>query len=281
MRQVREDILGPENLITPEKASYDEHGDITGGIAIERSDRAHPSERKSRVLQLSLVQQYGSTTCPASQVKSTGLVPEPDEVLRSKVIRCASKAIAEGMAKGPPGLVECLETQAELSNIPRIGTDTNVSHPSFQLNITTAVEQETIRDGDTGIKSLGKFGGAHLDGNDTSGTPTAMTVLSQDYDGVEDDVFYILDFGIGWVLEPVSIIYFSGLHYHGGCQPVYKPDREDKDFVYYRLTLIAYPPDDILSGKDAVAFANLPNGQPLKVGWDYRDASVLLIFLNI
>jgi hypothetical protein len=272
MREIREEILGPKELITPEKACIDEHGDITGGIAIERSLRSNLFNRLKRVYQLSLVQQAAHTTAPAAASKVGGLVSEPDLALRSKLLAQASKAIVEGMASGPSGLLEQLETQAELANFPRIGTDTNVAHAAFQLNVTTAKEKKDVSADNMSIASLGKFGGSHVDGNDTPASPTAMTVLSQEYDGVEEDVFYILDFGIGWVLEPVTIIYFSGLHYHGGCQPVYKPDRVDKNFVYYRLTLIAYPPDDILSGNDAVTFANLPNGKPLKIGWDYRDA---------
>ena len=108
-----------------------------------------------------------------------------------------------------------------------------------------------------------------------------MLVLSQEYEGVEEDMFYILDLGIGWDLEPFSALYFSGLHFHGGSQPVYRRDRADPNFVYYQITLIAYPVDELLSGTDSVAFGTLPNGEVLPVGFDFRDVLVIFVIFVI
>jgi hypothetical protein len=103
-----------------------------------------------------------------------------------------------------------------------------------------------------------------------------MSVLSPEYDGVEKEIFYILDIGVGWKMEPLSVLSFSGLHFHGGCRSTYRTDRADRDYIYYRLTLIAYPPELTLSGRASVAFASLP-GEPsdkqqrlLPVGFDFR-----------
>lgn len=123
----------------------------------------------------------------------------------------------------------------------------------------------------TNVASLGKFGEPHIDAPDALGGVTDMLNCSPPYDGIEPDVFYVTDVGIGWEMQSLDSFFFSGLHWHGGCQPVYRPDREDPTYIYNRLTLIAYPPEVMLSGEDSVAFASLSNGGLLPVGFEWRD----------
>lgn len=99
-----------------------------------------------------------------------------------------------------------------------------------------------------------------------------MTVLSKPHPDVEDEFFYLLDCGIGWQLEEFSTIYFSGLHFHGGSQPTYRNGpRMEKNIIFNRLTLIAYPPARILDGDDAIAFATLPKKKTLVIGLEMRN----------
>lgn len=49
-----------------------------------------------------------------------------------------------------------------------------------------------------------------------------MMVWSKPHPDVEDEFFCILDAGIAWELGEFATYYFCGLHYHGGCQLLYK-----------------------------------------------------------
>lgn len=119
--------------------------------------------------------------------------------------------------------------------------------------------------------SLGKFAGSHIDCGDHPVPPTALIVLSEDDPDIQDDYFYIMDCGIAWSSEEFSTLYFSGLHFHGGCQPRYR--NPDPAHIFYRLMLVAYPPTQMLNGQDAVALAALPgSGDPVfKVGIEMRN----------
>ncbi len=66
-----------------------------------------------------------------------------------------------------------------------------------------------------------------------------------------------MEFGIVWVLEEFCTLYFSGLHMHGGGLAQYGPLHTD-DSIYTRVTVILYPPQVILNGESALAFAALP-----------------------
>jgi hypothetical protein len=283
LKEVRGEMLGPSEEMGPNRAVFDtETNKFVGGIDFERTERAKPVKDAARaysILMVNYAQRRLST--PSVQAKQVELVPARDVTLRSKILHSGSKAIMEGMSKGGSSLIETLTKQAELTNVPRIGSDCNVAHPAYQVNVASAVEPETLSRNGTTIASLGKFGGEHIDGNDTPGSPTSMLVLSHDYDGVEDDLFYLLDLGIAWDLEPLTALYFSGLHIHGGSQPVYRRDREDRNFLYYRITLIAYPVDEMLSGTDSISFGTLANGSLLPIGFDFRDASVFLLYIAI
>lgn len=52
-------------------------------------------------------------------------------------------ASMRGLSRGPEGLEELLTEQVDYRNIPHVGTGENVGFPAFQLNIASAVEQET------------------------------------------------------------------------------------------------------------------------------------------
>ena len=52
--------------------------------------------------------------------------------------RSAIKGIKEN---GPPGLLDVMEMQAQVANIPHIGISENVCYPAWQLNIASAVSE--------------------------------------------------------------------------------------------------------------------------------------------
>jgi hypothetical protein len=266
-------MIGPRESVGPNKAKKQKDGSYKDGVFVEHDDRMQPVGGSGRAYSISLVNQAQSRmTAPAAAVKTASTAVDEHTALRSDILKYGSMAIMEGMRKGgPPGLVELLETQADATNLPRIGSDGNVAHPSFQVNISSAVEPEDLDEGASQIKSLGFYGDKHIDAKDSAAAPTGMANLSDDSDDIEEQLFYLFELGIAWILVPFCLYYFSGLHWHSGSQPVYKRNRADKDSIYYRITLIAYPPDDMLSGRDAVAFAGLPNNTTLKVGFDFRN----------
>jgi hypothetical protein len=65
-------------------------------------------------------------------------------------------------------------------------------------------------------------------------------------------------------MEEFSTIYFSGLHFHGSSQPFYRTPQSLTDPIYYRLTLIGYPPNKSFNGMSSMVFAALPDGSLLK-----------------
>lgn len=120
-------------------------------------------------------------------------------------------------------------------------------------------------------ESLGIFGTAHIDAGDNAGAPTAMTIISEHHPDVEEEFFNVLDFGIAWSMEELSTIYFSGLHFHGGSVARYRTARQADYEIFYHLTLIAYPPTQILNAQDSVALAAMPDGSPFRVGIEMRN----------
>jgi hypothetical protein len=210
-------------------------------------------------------------TAPTAQCKTYDLVKDEDALMRFNLVKLGAENAMDGLEKGPEGLVDVLSTQASHSNLPRVGYHENVGFPFFQANIAAGVEPNANNES-SAILPLGKFGFPHIDDKDCPASPTAMLNLSPEYDDVEPQYFYVMEFGVGWLMEPLSTFYFSGLHFHGGCQPRYKPNRQDPDFIYYRIALIAYPNEDAMSGQDATAFATLANDQLLMHGYEFRNA---------
>jgi hypothetical protein len=175
----------------------------------------------------------------------------------------------QNIRKGPPDLLKVLQDHADLTNMPRVGTDDNVAHPSFQVNAASAKEADASGTASS-IDGMGRFGDSHSDTGESKGCDTSLTTLSKPYAGVYDDIFFLHDLGVAWVQEPLSTISFSGLHLHSGTQPTYRPDRTDPGHIHYRLTLVGYSPECILDGSDALAFAALPKGTLLPSGYEMR-----------
>ena len=89
-----------------------------------------------------------------------------------------------------------------------------------------------------------------------------MMNLSQSHPDVNPEIFTVLELGISCSLPELSGLYFSGLKRHSGSQPIYRSPRTCNQ-IYYRLTLICYPPRNILHNDGSLAFADLPLSNPL------------------
>jgi hypothetical protein len=77
-------------------------------------------------------------------------------------------------------------------------------------------------------------------------------------------LFYLVEFGIAWVLENDCTICFSGLHTHGGVEPTMTSPPPPEAPPYTRITAIGYCPSHLFSGACSWAFGADPNGRLYK-----------------
>ncbi|KAF9041370.1 hypothetical protein BJ165DRAFT_1530100 [Panaeolus papilionaceus] len=249
-------IIGTNDELGSEKPVLDDTGLFTGGLAFERDGNVNAVASNIRSYQLAATfQRQKCMTAPGKQAKVFTLKRSPYEEGRFRAIKVATAAARRGLDKGAPNLESILERQAEVTALPAIGSDDNIAWPAGQLNAVAATDKDQAK---SMAASIGKFGETHLDSGDNAGAPTAMLVLTRPHPDLEDDYFYILDCGICWKMTEFAILFFSGLHVHGGCQPIYKSIRTEPRIHAYRITQILYPPLHMINGTDAVAFAALP-----------------------
>ncbi|TFK59509.1 hypothetical protein BDN72DRAFT_905779 [Pluteus cervinus] len=265
---IRRDLIGPEAKVKLYKPVKTSNG-YEGGIAFERSDQAISIDENGRAYSVSFSYQIQKALLAPSvgNKRQTGAETDHTE-LNNRLIRVGARASVRGMQKANPHVQEALYNQAELTNLPRIGHDANNCQTSYQLNIapgTAANSNENL------TSSLGQFGGNHIDKQDSTTAPTAMTVLSQSSDDVEEEYFFIMDLGIAVKIKFGDTIFFSGLHFHVGGQPIFKTHISNPK-PYYRMTFIKYPSFSTLDTPSAVAFAGLPpSGDVLNLSAEMRD----------
>ena len=88
--------------------------------------------------------------------------------------------------------------------------------------------------------ALGHFAEPHIDEHDAGAALTAMTFvpsIPQDYN---PGIFAYHDFKLFIKPVDVSIVYFTGLHHHGGTAPSPLHGRNPVSWAY-RLAIICYP----------------------------------------
>ncbi|KAL0570958.1 hypothetical protein V5O48_010998 [Marasmius crinis-equi] len=152
-------------------------------------------------------------------------------------------------------------------------------HSDQDIDGETEADWKRRKLNDGSIKSLGKFGSNHADHGDSPAGPTACINLTRPHPDVDQEWFYVFDLGIAWQLEELCTIYFSGLHYHSGCETRYRTnDRAQRKDLrpYHRLTLIMYPSTGELEGTSATALAALPldtRNRLLTVAVEMRNSS--------
>ncbi|TFK60302.1 hypothetical protein BDN72DRAFT_940373 [Pluteus cervinus] len=260
LEEIRGRLLGDIKDIGPGKPRKID-GKLVGGIAFERSERAIPVKPDARAYTLaSSYQVQCSLLAPAASCKKKLGVVDQELKDRADLIKICTRSTASGMRKGGD-IAEALELQAELTNMPRLGCNSNVFHPAIQVNIASAAPFGSR--GNTLQSDLGQFGSAHIDGSDSSAAPTAMTVLSKPSDKVTREYFCVIDLLCAWIIREFATIFFSGLHFHGGMITEYLAAAFENEKVT-RITVIKYPPSSVLDSASALAFAALPKCTPDK-----------------
>ncbi|KAH6894930.1 hypothetical protein BKA70DRAFT_1439101 [Coprinopsis sp. MPI-PUGE-AT-0042] len=270
MKKVRDKVYGKDEEMGEQKAYFDKAAGIwRGGVLFECSNNAKNLANGLRCYPLATIHQAPKNM----DAPSSGRKGEDSDHARLNLdlLKVGASAGMEGLRQGPETLLPLLQDQADLVNTPRIGTPDNVGFQAFQLNIATAAKRAEARQ----LKeSLGGFGASHIDGGDSAASVTCMSILTRPHPDVEEELFFIFNFGIAIYLSEFSSVLFSGLHYHCGQQVFYKDGRRTLMIPHIRLTLIAYPPAVILDALSSSAIANTPGSGSdglLKVFRELKD----------
>ena len=174
----------------------------------------------------------------------------------------------------PSSTVKIFENHAELTNLPRMGTDDNVFFPTQQLNPAPAVPcddgmSSSVLPGrylivlyaENGLQGLGFFG--RLDGHiDAGDDPSSLTFTYQNGPlppSYEAGRFHLLYFGLYVRTVSMRFLAFCGLRKHGGTPPL-GPNDQPIDPSACRLMHVLYPPAAMLSGagKKRIGLASIP-----------------------
>ncbi|KAF9521531.1 hypothetical protein CPB83DRAFT_900608 [Crepidotus variabilis] len=254
------------------------YGEITGGdhneITAFASDELNtPNKTSTGCFSLGVTfQTPRQLSAPSKDSKVKDVAPELDAriSLRKRIVNVVSRASVMGFKKAPAEIVEPIELQAEMTNLPRVGCEANFFHPAFQMNIARVLDPEDENGGEA-IEDLGNRGIGHADCKDSLMVPSSVTTANLSDQDMEPMYMYLVELGIAWTLEPLSTIYFSGLRHHTSSKPIYQTNRAHPDKIFHRIVVIGYAPDTVAKGMDTVAFANLPNKQLLTLGYDIRS----------
>ena len=113
---------------------------------------------------------------------------------------------------GPESLLDALEHQADVLNLPHVGTNNNFAFPTMQVNLSATEYADTnahmalltlshsslmaIILGDSFKLDLGQFTGKHIDQHNLYGGVMCMTTLSNLDETDQAGYFIISDLGI-------------------------------------------------------------------------------------
>ncbi|TFK59844.1 hypothetical protein BDN72DRAFT_905487 [Pluteus cervinus] len=259
MVSMRTKILGPERGLGEDKPKK-VNGEYRGGTAFEREhpNAALTEEQRTYLVSTSIQHHNASgnllAPCAAIKRKATEGVDKVSGVMESLTKMAASISV-KGMNKISQQDRDVIHDLADLTNMPRIGVNGNVYHPTMQLNIASASRTNS----QSLSASLGAFGGVHIDERDSCLVPTALTVLTEDHEDIGPVFIILVDLGLAWKLEQLSTIFFNGLHYHVPTTPSYNPGPRKSVKPYYRITLVNYPPSAVIDNTGSIAFASLPH----------------------
>jgi hypothetical protein len=132
------------------------------------------------------------------------------------------------------------------------------------------------RGSDRHIECLGQAGNPHYNKQDSPVGLTYMFNLSKEHPDVQHELFTILSLGLCFVVPPLSAVYFLGLYLHTGTQPVYtSPQSDPKD--YYQVTLICYPPKDVLHNHGSLALGMGVDGEIVKHTLEMRTSWLVIV----
>lgn len=177
-----------------------------------------------------------------------------------------------------PQEYKVLENNAELHNVPRIGTDDNVCFTGVQYNVAKPQPEEDsefqssfiylfcliIFVEPTCIETLFFFGGVHIDKADSNGGRTKILSAPDLPEGWEGGRFHLVEFGLYVELDGLIIANFSGLRLHGGTPPLAPTGAEIPAWAY-RSVVVLYPQGPILDGRVVMNISADEDGVPMQL----------------
>ncbi|KAJ6467225.1 hypothetical protein DFH09DRAFT_1111991 [Mycena vulgaris] len=257
LRAAVDAAMGPKELITLTPPVRDEHGNWTGGLAMERGDdRCKPVKSGTRCY--TIANSYQSPRemwSPMAQSKVNGSI-DAGNLLRKNLILAAAPFGMIGLANGPPAVVKIIENHASMLNMPPLGIEGNFGYQTCQVNVAPA---EPFGSTKSLGEAMGDFGLPHRDKKDSPARFTNMTMASRLPDNYILGKFYIPRLGIHFTLRNFDSVNFCGLNRHGGSPPM-APEGETVQNDAVRITLIQYPPGAMGDGLGHLAVAALPGG---------------------
>ncbi|KAF8953459.1 hypothetical protein BDZ97DRAFT_1767424 [Flammula alnicola] len=231
-------ILGPRELRSCAEPSYTGDGVRIGGTAWERTN---PTKvRGGRCYAFGMSFQSQKSLCSPC---ADGKVKDNDEAtlkMRAELVRVTTAMAMRAIRTGPEEIMEHLDINAELLNIPSVGVNGNSAFAAAQLNLAPtrpSTSVETLQD------SMGSAGEEHIDSDDSPGHYSHMATVSDLPEGFDPGRFFVLYPGVFVTLDSFASVCFSGLRRHGSSPPI-APAAAAADELSWatRVTLISYPP---------------------------------------
>lgn len=96
--------------------------------------------------------------------------------------------------------------------------------------------------------ALGQFGHSHIDENDSGAALTSFTLIPSFPDDYESGYFAYHDYMVYIAPTEISLLFFTGLHFHGGTAPSPPPGIPPIPSAY-RLGIVCYPNGKIMQGE--------------------------------
>ncbi|KAF8055699.1 hypothetical protein FPV67DRAFT_1394420, partial [Lyophyllum atratum] len=265
LKMVQEIVLGDRDSRTPDKPTRTRDG-YQGGVAYERQEITGVKDTRCYSVGPTHQRARNMTSPTASGKLPDGGMTEDIEKKKFVVTTSAAVGVASMNQFAPLEFRKQLKQHAELTNMPRIGSTSNVYFPAIQLNIAPAVAgDESLR---KSLEGMGGFGIDHFDKDDDEGGLSTMVSNSDVPEeqagqlGYEYGRFHLLAFGFYIKLTPFRIMSFSGLFKHGGSPPLSPAGIAPVPWAY-RFMIVLYPPESMLSGagKQIIGLAALPKGK--------------------
>ncbi|KAI1783259.1 hypothetical protein LXA43DRAFT_1067802 [Ganoderma leucocontextum] len=248
-RLARDADLGPAEERTPNKP-HKVNGEFTQeGVHYERSPLANSLEKNDRAYPLTM--SYEQTRKLSGPCVGTKFEEEVSEhnTLHSETVAAAAEVAMCSLDVAPPQIKEHLDEQANLLNVPSVGSTRNTAFPFMQMNLMTPPDR---------MLNLVEWVASTSISHDVAGGITSM-ITDSDIDSDTEDWgwFAICDLGIAIELREFIVANFCGLRFHGGFAPTAKPGFAPKPWSH-RFTVVCYLSAPILEGTSCLAYGALP-----------------------
>ncbi|KIY61362.1 hypothetical protein CYLTODRAFT_478928, partial [Cylindrobasidium torrendii FP15055 ss-10] len=229
-------------------------------------------------------QRQKQRVAPAATAKYEGHM---DWALRAyqRVLEMFIKIGVDSLKAYNPTAYEILKNNADIKNIPALGSHDNCAFLSVQINMASAVKYESsefntrlrlhkyeLLSGEGLVGEMSESGTEHFDKSDARAGYTCM-IASPFLNGhvnYEPGRFHLLELGFYVILSATLAVLFQGLRYHAGT-PARAPPGEEVDPNVTRFVVVLYPPSTALEGNASFTMCAGPRNEPILSVPDAED----------